>query len=447
MPPQVPLLLGTGFACWLIHLDMRWRRLPSPALWIAILWLAMSGSRQLSFWISVGFGVGDQTSNLEGSPINVVFNSVLFIASILVLGQRGFSWGKFSYANKALVASYAFFLCSMLWSPFPVPTLKRVIQDFGSVLIGLIVLTERDPSASLRVVFARVSYVLFPLSVVFIRYFPEIGRFVSSVSGTHMLCGVTGHKNLLGQMTMVFCLVSLWDVMETRNQEATPRTKPERWARPVNLSVGLYLLFISESATSLICFLLGVILLFKGRRLAQIKNAGRVYMISVLAIVCLFALEQALGISSRVSETLDRGSGLSGRTEIWRVTLEKNKAYLVGNGFRGFWETSEGESVSQELSSNLLLTAHNGYLDTYLNGGLVGLILLVALIFSMGVNASHKLVTGDPIGRLAVLFWPIALIYNVTESAFFQFGSLWFTILLVTMISRWQNGSVEAFHP
>ena len=32
-----------------------------------------------------------------------------------------------------------------------------------------------------------------------------------------MLCGVAGHKNLAGQMAMVFCLVLLWDLMETRN--------------------------------------------------------------------------------------------------------------------------------------------------------------------------------------------------------------------------------------
>ena len=77
------------------------------------------------------------------------------------------------------------------------------------------ILTEKDPAASLRVVFVRVSYILFPLSVVFMRYFPDIGRVYSSVSGTQMPCGVTGHKNLLGQMTLVFCLVLLWDLMET----------------------------------------------------------------------------------------------------------------------------------------------------------------------------------------------------------------------------------------
>jgi len=446
MQPQVPLLVGIGFACWLSYRDMRWRQLPSPALWIAGLWLAFASSRQLSFWFNVGLGVGGESSNLEGSPINVVFNGGLFLAAVLVLGQRGFRWLKFCSANKALISLYVFFMCSMLWSPFPWPTLRRVVQDFGCVLIGLIILTEKDPAASLRVVFARVSYVLFPLSMVFIRYFPEIGRQISYVSGTHMLCGVTGHKNALGQMTMVFCLVLLWDLMETRKHVTASLENNESWPRLANLGIGLYLLLISSSATALLCFLIGVVLLFTGKRLARMKYARQVIMVGFLSIGCLFTFDHVFGISGRVFEALERDATLTGRTDIWRVTLEKNRGHLVGAGFRGFWETREGESVSLELGTNRLITAHNGYLETYLNGGVVGLFLLGALILSTGLKATRELVKGDPIGRLAVVFWPIALMSNVTESGFFQIGPLWFTMLLVTIDCPWQNPSEQGGH-
>jgi O-antigen ligase len=445
MQPQLALLLGTALVCWLLYRDMRWRRLPSPALWIAGLWLLFASSRQVSFWLN--FGRSGESSSLEGSPINLVFNSALILAAILVLRQRGFSWGKFSSANKALVAIFAFFLCSMLWSPFPVPTLKRVIQNFGCVLSGLIILTEKDPAASLRVVFARVSYVLFPLSVVFIRYFPHIGRVVSLVSGTHMLSGVTGHKNALGEMTMVFCLVLLWDLMETRKHETAPKAKPKHWTRLISLGIGLYLLVISDSATGLLCFLLGVVLLYIGKRLARMKNARQVIMVGALAMACLLAFEQVFGMSGGVFKALDSDTTLTGRTDIWRVTLEKNTAHLLGNGLGAFWETSEGESVWREIGMNRLVTAHNGYLETYLNGGLVGLFLLGAMIWSTGLNAMNKLVKRDPIGRLALLFWFIILINNVTESVFFFPGPLWLTMLLVTIDSQWQNGPVEGGHP
>ena len=92
----------------------------------------------------------------------------------------------------------------------------------------------------------------------------------------------------------------------------------------MNLGIGLYLLVVSNSATASICFLLGVALLFAGRGLAVMKHAGRVFMLNVLAIVFLMAFEQVYGVVGRVSESMDRGTGLTGRTEIWRVILEKN---------------------------------------------------------------------------------------------------------------------------
>jgi exopolysaccharide production protein ExoQ len=443
MLPNLILLFGCGFVWWLFRMDMRWRQIPSRASWIVGIWLALASSRSPGFWVSaVRSGGGGASSNLEGDPVNVIVNGTLFLLAILVLKRRGFSWGRFALANKALFAIFAFFLCSALWSSFPLPTVKRLVQEFGCVLIAPILLTEKDPGASVRVVFARVSYVLFPLSVVFIRYFPHIGRNVSEVSGSHMVCGVADHKNSLGLLTMVFCLVLLWDLMETRNGEPAPRAKLQRWARLANLGIGLYLLFICESATSLMCFLLGLGLFFAGKRLARMRNARRVFVMSVLSFLCLLSLEQMYGISSRVSVAMGRGEGLSGRREIWAAILEKNTNHLIGAGFRGFWESSEGEAVWRELGTNRLLSSHNGYLEIYVQGGITALFLLFAFILSTGLNAADKLVRGDPLGTLAVIFWPILLISNVTESTFLQIGILWFVMLLVTFQGLWETSFV-----
>ena len=334
--PALALLTGIVFIRWMFERDKRWRQLPSTALWIPGIWLAMSSSRQLSFWFEqVGLG-GGGGSNLEGSPINVIFNTSLFLIALVVLKRRRFSWVQWAFSNKALFAIYAFFTCSLLWSAFPVPTLKRVIQDFGSVLIALVVLTEKDPEASLRVLFVRVSYILFPLSVVFMRYFPNIGRTVSEVSGTHMVSGVADHKNSLGQLAMVFCLVLIFDLMRTRDSQTADGNQPERWIRFVNLGIGFYLLYVSESATSLMCFVIGLVLLFASTHLAGMKSVKPVFMAAVLTIVALVGAQQTSGISGQVSEAFGRGEGLSGRTQIWETTLSKNTNYWFGAGFRGF---------------------------------------------------------------------------------------------------------------
>ena len=431
MVATIALLSGFAFIWWMFARDKRWRQLPSTALWIPGIWLAMSSSRQLSFWFEhMGLG-GGGGGNLEGSPVNVIFNTSLFVITLVVLKRRGFSWMQWALSNKALFLIYAFYTCSMAWSAFPVPTLKRTIQDFGSVLIALIMLTEKDPDESLRVVFVRVSYILFPLSVVFMRYFPSIGRQVSEVSGAHMLSGVADHKNSLGQLAMVFCLVLIFDLMQTRESQAPDGKPPERWIRYLNLGIGFYLLYVSESATALMCFLIGLALLFGSARLAQMKSAKTVFVGAVLAIVALVGAQQAIGVSTQVSEAFGRGEGLSGRTQIWEAALSKSSNHWFGAGFRGFWETPAGMSVWEELHTNRLLTAHNGYIEVYLYGGVVALCLLGAWVWSTGLIATTKLVQ-EPIGRLAVVFWPLLLLYNVTESQFFQTGSIWFTMLILT---------------
>jgi len=328
---------------------------------------------------------------------------------------------------------YGYFALSAFWSQFPLASLKRLVQDFGCVLVALVILTERNPNEAMRTVFVRVAYVLFPLSVVFIRYFPHIGRTVSSVSGTHMLSGVTGHKNSLGLLTMVLGLVILWDLIEGRNSKSQPRTRSERWARPLALLIGLYLLVICQSATSVVCFVLGVSVLLARKRLAAMRNARRLILGAVVGIGFLLILEQAFGLSDVVFKALGRDSTLTGRTDIWRVTRAKNTHELIGAGFRGFWESQDGESVYRELRMNRLLTAHNGYLEVYLNGGLIAVVLLGLVIVRAGSIAIDKLLKGRPLGDIALLFWILGVLYNNSESDFFILTPLWFTWLLVTI--------------
>lgn len=430
MLPTLALLAGFALVLLLFARDMRWRQLSSSALWIPGIWLAMGSSRQLGFWFT-HFGLSSGGSRLEGSPVNVVFNNALFLAALVVLYRRKFSWAKFAFANQALFLMYAYFLCSAIWSPFPVPTAKRLIQQFGWVLVAPIILTERDVAASLRTVFVRVAYVLIPLSVPLMKYFPSVGR-AYSYHGAVMMSGVADHKNSLGQLCMVFCLVLIWDLMETRKLDPTSSQRPEAWPRLLTLGIGFYLLWVSVSATSWLCFLLCVVLLIASKRLARMNNAKRVVMVGAFAAVCLLAVEQAYDLSTRVSEAFGRGAGMSGRSEIWRVALERNANHLIGWGFQAFWDTSDGAAAYEELGTGELNTAHNGYIETYLNGGVIGLSLLALFIWSTGLKATAKLVEGNPIGRLAVVFWPVLLVYNLTESQFLMTGPIWFAMLLVT---------------
>ena len=132
---------------------------------------------------------------------------------------------------------------------------------------------------------------------------------------------------------------------------------------------------------------------------------------------------------------------MSGRGEIWQAALAKHTDYFFGAGFRGFWETSAGKSVYEELGTGELITAHNGYIETYLNGGIVGLCFLGLFIWSTGLITTTKLVAKDPIGRLAVVFWPLILFYNLSETQFMMTGPVWYAMLLASTDLRHAQAS------
>src|SRR5688572_21404933 len=101
MSPQLALLACCAFVGWLFREDMKWRRLPSAALWIAGIWVAIAGSRSPTYWTAyLGLGGGVQ-SNLEGSPLNFLITAALILAALFVLQRRRFSWGAFIQENKS----------------------------------------------------------------------------------------------------------------------------------------------------------------------------------------------------------------------------------------------------------------------------------------------------------------------------------------------------------
>ena len=121
-----------------------------------------------------------------------------------MISRRRISWGKIIGNNKWLFVFFLYLGLSTLWSDYPFVSLKRWIKDFGNVIMVLVVLGEIDQMSAIRALVLRCSYVLISLSVVFVKYFPELGRYDDPWTWTPHYGGVTTDKNLLG-MTLFVC--------------------------------------------------------------------------------------------------------------------------------------------------------------------------------------------------------------------------------------------------
>jgi O-antigen ligase len=426
MPPLLVLILCYCFIAWLMRKDMKWRDAGSWALLIPGAWITILGSRPVSYWFDPQSGV----NNLDASPINTVTMTTLMVAAVVVLQRRGLKWGGLIRENKALFLIYFYLAISAAWSEMPFVSLKRLIKDFGCVLAALVILTETNPSEAVRTIFVRVSYLLFPLSLIIGKYFPEIGREYAK-DGTPMFTGITTQKNSLGEMLFVFGLYVLWDLIEIWKGNGGRQKKTQILIRIGMLFMGLWLLITCNSQTSFICLSLGCLVLWGSGRLMRMRHGKRVLIACLAAGISLAALDKTFGLSEIVIRALGRNPTLTGRTDIWQHVMEQKTNPLVGEGFCIFWDTDKGAAVVDALTK--INSTHNGYLEMYVDGGLVGVVLLGLLLLLGGKRVIDRSFTGVPLGTMGLIYWLTAIIYNLSESSYFRLDTLWLTLLLMTI--------------
>jgi exopolysaccharide production protein ExoQ len=419
---QIVFLLCWAAIFWLLRKDMAWRSAGSRALLVPGIWLAIQGSRPVSYWFGSGGG--------ESSPINTLIFLFFLVAAVVVLHKRRVRWGKLLGNNKALLAVYAFFLLSLLWSEQPFTSFKRLIKDFETILVGLIILTEVNVAEAMRAVYVRVSYILFPLSVVFIKYFPEIGR-QANRAGENMFTGVTTQKNSLGMTVFVFSLFVVWDLVEVWKGERARGWKLQAGIRCAMLFLGLWLLEMCDSQTSLLCLVLGTATFWVCGRLVRMPQGKTILISSLAGIIFLAACDSAFGISDMVIRALGRDPSLTGRTDIWKLVLEQQNNPWFGYGYYIFWDTDKGRAVIESFMK--INSAHNGYLETYLDGGYMGVGILCVFLLAAGRRIINRLFADVPWGRVGLVFWALAILYNFSETSYLRLDVLWFTLLLLAV--------------
>jgi O-antigen ligase len=77
--------------------------------------------------------------------------------------------------------------------------------------------------------------------------------------------------------------------------------------------------------------------------------------------------------------------------------------------------------------------AHNGYIELYLNSGLIGLFLLGTVIISTYRKGRKELLLNLPYANFRIGFLVIVLFYGITESTFRGLHPVWFIFLLIAI--------------
>jgi exopolysaccharide production protein ExoQ len=432
MPRQLALLICIFFTLYLFWVDLKRSKGPSKALWIPLIWMFLAGSRYISEWLNIGGTVESQDAYvkyLEGSPLDAIVFLCLIIGGMLVLLQRKLNRGELFTKNAWIWLFFLYAGISILWSDFPFTSSKRWIKALGNVIMALIILTEKHPYEAAGAILRRLAILVIPLSIVLCKFYPEIGR--STFLGTYTYTGMAGSKNSLGQLCLLSGIYFLSSLLLVEHRETMFGGRPHRLLSYLFLGMIAWLLHIADSATSLTCLTVVLCLLLLSRIPAIAHRPQRILTVGVVLLTLIGFLGLTFNVRELALSVLHREPSLTTRVPMWKGLLDMKTNPIFGVGYDSFWLGDRLNFLWEKYGS--FIQSHNGYLETYLNLGLIGVLLIVAIIFS-GLMKLRKHLTVDY--RAAVMRLSIILtvaIYNWTEATFYGVSNMWL-LLFVTVI-------------
>ena len=425
--PHVILFACWGFIFWLIRRDMARREGLSSAIWIPTIWVAIISSRPVSFWL--GFGGG--SDSLEGSPADRAFFFIIIFAAIWKLSKRRLNWNAVISKSWPVFLFYGFLLVSIFWAEYTFVSFKRWFKEFGNIFIAMLILTEEKPEEAFRAVFVRCAYVLLPLSIVFIRYFPNLGRHYTTAGALESV-GVTSQKNSLGALVTVCGLVLMWDWFERMRDATYQRDRMDRYLPLAFLLIGAYLLYQCDSKTSIACLMVGALILAAAKLPFLRKRMGVLSTATFVLTGAFLLLDWAFGIKETVVTGMGRDMTFTGRTDLWRELLDLKTDPLIGTGFCSFWSDKSFQSrLPVWLADGR--SAHNGFFEVYIDGGIIGLCFLAIMLLGVGWKLHRQLSFGGDYILIRFAVFVTTVIGNLSESHFGRMTPLGFLFLLTAI--------------
>jgi len=417
MPRFLALVLCVLFLGLLVYRDVKKHPGLSHALWVPIIWFFIAGSRSFSAWIHLGVAnVLTAQAYSEGNALDRNFQLVLILLAVVIVLRRKASWVEFFKNNRAVLLFVAYCALSLVWSDAPFIAFKRFIRFAGLFPVLMILLSEHRPAEAAYAVIRRCSYFAIPLSYLFVRYYPEFGRYYIPWSGQVQYSGICSNKNELGIICLVAVLYFLWDLLAHRKQEKRFLKSIDTWTTIIVLLIAIYLVRIAQSATALACIVVGALIII-ATELPGLKRNPRTLGAKVAGMtVALIVLQLSFNFYDVIIRVLGRDASLTGRTFLWNMVLGMATNPLLGAGYESFWTATRLSYVW--TSGAHALQAHNGFIDTYLNLGFLGVALFIGLLAICFIKISRDFPFYFEFNRLKLAFLVAFILMNYTEAAF-----------------------------
>jgi exopolysaccharide production protein ExoQ len=386
----------------------------------------------LLLWTGPGFSLANSLQEMmEPQPANKIFWPALAAISLVLAVRNRSRVGRLVWPPHiiCLLAYLAFAGASVLWAFRPELSFVRFVQQVmivtSIVLPAMLAARTTDMMRGLFLCFALASIV---------NVFFVIGNPPSVIQ---MLDGYPGYfsgKNYLGEFSAITCLLAVHEMLYPGLRRALGI---------LVVIIGILLLFLSNSKTA---FGLALFVPLLARLTLTTAKTMRISPAIVLLsiAICYAVLSGVSGFNSnRLSYILYGDSTLTGRTIIWdfaRYEIERRP--FLGWGYQSFWLVGPDAPSIVEAPGWVknMPNAHNGYYDTMLEMGYVGLALLIIFITAT-LHAIGRVADRDPARAwFALSLVLFVILYNFLESMWMRgFEMVWvvFAIVAAEMGRYW----------
>jgi exopolysaccharide production protein ExoQ len=423
MLPKLATAVCMLFIVYLFWTDLKRPDSRSMALWVPLAWMFLAGSRWVSSWLNLAPTMESANDYAEGSPIDRAVFFGLIVVGILILAGRKIDWQRVVINNKWIILYFLYCLASIAWTDEPTTLMKRWVKELGNPIMALVILTEPRPYVAVGTVLRRLAFLMLPLSLLFIRYYPELGRGYHA-DGSPMFTGVGHQKNDLGSMCLLAGIYVFWELLQRGEKTHPAYLRQHKIVAVVLIGLLAWLLHMSDSQTSLVCLVAAVLLLLLGR---IARRPATIFGVLLCAVVA-WPLAEMFNLKELVLSFLGRDPTLTNRTAVWQTLEPFAVNPFVGAGFMSFWTGARLEEVWR-LIGVPINQAHNGYLEQYLNLGYIGVAFIAVIVLS-GLLSVWRHLNDDPAaGILRLCFIVTAVLYNYTEASFYGVNNIWLLLL------------------
>jgi O-antigen ligase len=379
----------------------------------------------------VALGAAAVEDRGDSNPIRLGLAALLYlVAGLLALKSVGKTL-RLLEKNPLALALLLLPLLSIMWSVDPGLTFRRAVACTLTTVFCIYLAVRLSPEELLK----RLMFTLLLGGVASILYSVLVPQFGMDLDGAYFgaFKGVYGHKNELGRVSVIALIVSYF---------VRPSNQNERLYRFLTITIFLFLLVMSQSATNWIIMMglagfVPMLGLLRSKRLALSLSALLVLSLGIATIFLVASNAEALLAAVGRDETF------TGRETLWRgiITVVSENYPILGAGYGAFFSNLGGvrELGLLVLWSSAVEHAHNGYLNVWADLGIVGLLILVLFLVTTSAHMLRRAIDEPhrPVWSALCALMFFFLINNISSSVAFKHSDLaWVTILVASFCVR-----------